>query len=90
MDLIPLDDRIIAEKLKPENITKGGVILPTLDEQTDRGKIIAIGEKSVLKLKIGDIILFSPHAGIKYQYGGKEYMILKEDGISARLKRKNE
>ena len=92
MDLIPLDDRIVVEKLPSEKTTKGGVILPFREEQqADRGIIIAIGDGcKASPLHIDDIVLFSPHAGVKYKYNDKEYTILKESGISARVKRKDE
>ena len=95
MDLIPLDDRIIVEKLPTEKTTKGGVVLPLREEQqSDRGIIIVIGNGCSTKkndsLCINDIVLFSPHAGIVYKYKDKEYTILKESGISARVRRKDE
>lgn len=92
MNLVPLTDRLIIERLKAETVLKSGIALPQASqkEQIDRGIVLAISAENELKLKVGDTILFSPHAGIEYEYNNKKYLILKESGISARLKRKNE
>ena len=91
MNLVPLEDRVIVEKFDVKKQTEGGILLPGAlqTEEADRGKVIAIGS-DVKFLLVNDVILFSAHAGIKYKYEGKEYVVLKENGISARVIREYE
>lgn len=44
------------------------------------GTVIAIGER-VLDVKPGDVVLFTPEAGLEMDYAGQRYLILYEDEI---------
>jgi chaperonin GroES len=92
MKVRPLHDRVIVERVKEEEKTKGGIIIPdTAKEKPVEGKIVAVGEGKVLddgkrvplQVKAGDRILFGKYAGTEIKIEGKDRLIMREDDIIA-------
>ncbi len=90
MNIRPLHDRIIVERVEEETTTAGGIIIPdTAKEKPQKGKIVAVGKgkttddgKSVaLDVKVGDKVLFGKYAGTDIKIEGKEYLMMREDDI---------
>jgi len=90
MQIRPLQDRVIVERLAEEEKTQGGIIIPdTAKEKPMQGKVIAVGKGKLtedgkvlpLTVKEGDTILFSKYAGTEVKLEGKEYLIMREDDI---------
>lgn len=90
MQVQPLQDRVLVERVDEEKKTAGGVIIP--DNNTERpqeGLIVSVGQGyrkedgsfSSLSVKNGDKILFGKYAGNEVKIEGKEYLIMKEDDI---------
>lgn len=86
----PLQDRLIVERLAPEEKTSGGIILPdNAQERPQRGRIIAVGKGKVredgtvtpLDCKEGDEILFGKYSGTEVKVDGVEYLIMREDDV---------
>jgi len=90
MNIRPLQDRIIVERLEEETKTAGGLIIPdTAKEKPQEGKVIAVGkgkktdDGKVLSLdvKVGDKVLFGKYAGTEIKVEGKDYLMMREDDI---------
>jgi chaperonin GroES len=90
MKIRPLQDRIIVKRVKEEEKTKGGIIIPdTAKEKPIEGKVIAVGNGKVqedgkvrpLDVKAGDTVLFSKYAGTDIKIDGEEHLIMREDDI---------
>jgi chaperonin GroES len=90
MNIRPLHDRIIVERLEEETKTAGGIIIPdTAKEKPQQGKIIAVGKGKItedgkvlpLDVKVGDRVLFGKYAGTEIKIEGKEFMMMREDDI---------
>jgi chaperonin GroES len=90
MDIRPLHDRIIVERLEEETKTAGGIIIPdTAKEKPQQGKVIAVGkgkkteEGKILPLdvKVGDKILFGKYSGTEIKLDGKEFLMMREDDV---------
>ncbi|MFK7990150.1 MAG: co-chaperone GroES [Sandaracinaceae bacterium] len=90
MAIRPLHDRVLIQRVKEENKTKGGLIIPdTAKEKPIEGKVIAVGNGKVLddgsvrslEVKKGDRILFGKYSGTEVKIEGKEHLILREDDI---------
>ena len=72
MDKIrPLGDRILVKRIKEEEKTKGGIIIPdTAKEKPQEGKVVAVGKGKktdegkviALDVKAGDKILFGKYS----------------------------
>ncbi|MDO3378022.1 co-chaperone GroES [Geoalkalibacter halelectricus] len=90
MNIRPLHDRIIVERLEEETKTAGGLIIPdTAKEKPQQGQVVAVGhgkkteDGKVLPLdvKVGDKVLFGKYAGTEIKIEGKEYLMMREDDI---------
>jgi chaperonin GroES len=90
MNIRPLQDRVIVQRLEEEEKTKGGIIIPdTAKEKPMEGKIIAVGKGKIrddgklspLDIKVGEKVLFSKYAGTEIKIEGEEYLIMREDDI---------
>ena len=90
MKIRPLQDRVIVRRIKEEEKTKGGIIIPdTAKEKPQEGKVVAVGKGKAnengkitpLDVKAGDRILFGKYAGTEVKIEGEEHLILREDDI---------
>jgi len=90
MNIRPLHDRIIVERLEDETKTAAGIIIPdTAKEKPQQGKVVAVGKGKVtedgkvlaLDVKAGDKVLFGKYAGTEIKIEGKEYLMMREDDI---------
>src|SRR5512145_2424978 len=90
MKIRPLQDRVIVKRVKEEEKTKGGIIIPdTAKEKPVEGEVVAAGNGKVqedgkvrpLEVKAGDRILFGKYSGTEVKIDGEEHLILREDDI---------
>jgi chaperonin GroES len=90
MGIRPLHDRVLVQRVKEEEKTKGGIIIPdTAKEKPIEGKVVAVGNGKVLDngevrkldVKKGDRILFGKYSGTEVKVDGEEHLILREDDI---------
>ncbi|HVJ16269.1 MAG TPA: co-chaperone GroES [Polyangiaceae bacterium] len=86
----PLQDRVIVKRVKEEEKTKGGIIIPdTAKEKPIEGEVIAVGngklgddgQRHAPEVKAGDRILFGKYSGTEVKLDGEEHLILREDDI---------
>ena len=94
MKLVPLDDRVVLQRLEAEDTTQGGIVLPdAAKEKPQKGKVVAAGPGRVLddgsrvglEVKKGDTVLFGKYAGTEVTVDGEEYVIMKESDLLAVL-----
>lgn len=90
MNIRPLHDRIIVQRVEEETRTASGLIIPdTAKEKPQQGVIIAAGKGKTtedgkvtpLDVKVGDKVLFGKYAGTEIKIEGKEYLMMREDDI---------
>jgi chaperonin GroES len=90
MNIRPLHDRIIVERLEEETVTAGGLIIPdSAKEKPQQGKVVAVGKGKkaddgkiiAMDVKVGDKVLFGKYAGTEVKVDGKEYLMMREDDI---------
>ena len=86
----PLQDRVIVKRVKEEEKTKGGIIIPdSAKEKPVEGEVLAVGNGKVqddgklrpLDVKAGDRILFAKYSGNEVTIENDEYVIMKEDDV---------
>ena len=92
MNVRPLHDRIIVQRLEEGEQKVGGIIIPdTAKEKPQQGKVIAVGngkskddgKRVPLDVKSGDTILFGKYSGQEIKLDGDEYIIMSEDEVLA-------
>ena len=90
MNLKPLHDRVLVERVEQEDRTKGGIIIPdTAQEKPMEGKVVSVGggarnengQVVALDVKKGDRILFGKWSSTEVKIDGKELLIMKESDI---------
>jgi chaperonin GroES len=92
MNLRPLHDRVIVERIDSETTTASGIVIPdNAAEKPDQGKVLAIGPGKrndkgdilALNVKVGDRVLFGKYSGQTVKVDGKELLVMKEDDLFA-------
>ena len=82
MNLKPLHDRVLVERVSSEDKTKGGIIIPdTAQEKPMEGKVLAVGGGArnengqivALDVKKGDRILFGKWSGTEVRLMVKNF-----------------
>jgi chaperonin GroES len=94
MNVRPLHDRIIVQRLEEGEQKIGGIIIPdSAKEKPQQGKVIAVGNgktkddgsRIALDVQAGDTILFGKYSGQEIKLDGEEYLIMREDEVLAVL-----
>jgi chaperonin GroES len=92
MNVRPLHDRIIVQRLEEGEQKVGGIIIPdSAKEKPQQGKVIAAGngktkddgQRLPLDVKAGETILFGKYSGQEIKLDGEEYLIMREDEVLA-------
>ena len=90
MKFRPLGDRVVVRRVKEEQKTSGGIIIPeTAQEKPQEGVIVAVGPGALNELgkrippevKEGDFVLFGKWTGTEVKIDGEELLIMKESDI---------
>lgn len=94
MQVRPLHDRILVQRLDEGEQNIGGIIIPdSAKEKPLRGTVIAAGngrptpegKRVALDVKEGDAILFGRYSGQEITLDGVDYLIMKEDEVLATI-----
>lgn len=93
--LRPVLDRIIVKEIidEPTEETKGGIILPQTankDVVPRKGTVVAVGpgrwdrgNLCPVLLKVGDLVYFRQHVGVKMLFNKEECVIMAEGDVIA-------
>ena len=81
MNLKPLGDRVLVERVEETNTTVSGIIIPdNAKEKPSEGKVLAVGN-DVEEVKEGDIVVFGKYSGTELVLDGNEYLVLEVSDI---------
>jgi len=90
MNVRPLHDRIIVQRIEEGEQKIGGIIIPdSAKEKPQQGKVIAAGagkskhdgKRIPMDVKSGDTILFGKYSGQEIKLDGEEFLIMREDEV---------
>ena len=90
MNIRPLHDRLIIQRLDEGEQKVGGIIIPdTAKEKPQQGKVIAAGAGKIRDdgkrqppdVKAGDHILFGKYSGQEVRLDGEDYLIMREEDV---------
>lgn len=90
MKIRPLGDRILVKRIKEEEKSKGGIIIPeTAKEKPQQGIVDAVGTgrkdengKIIpMDVKKGDKVLFGKYSGNEIKIDDQELLIMREEEI---------
>lgn len=97
MTFRPLQDRVLVRRIKAEEKTAGGILIPdTAQEKPAEGEIVAIGPGAraedgkihPLDVKPGDRVLFAKWSGSEIKLDGEDLMIMKESDLLGVIEKK--
>jgi chaperonin GroES len=90
MKFRPLGDRVVVRRIKEDQKTAGGIIIPdTVAEKPQEGEVISVGPGAVdesgkrvaPEVKAGDYVLFGKWSGTEVKVDGEDLLIMKESDI---------
>jgi chaperonin GroES len=90
MKFRPLGDRVVVRRVKEDQKTPGGIIIPdTAQEKPQEGEVIAVGpgaldengKRVAPEVRAGDFVLFGKWSGTEVKLDGEELLIMKESDI---------
>jgi chaperonin GroES len=92
MQVRPLHDRVLVQRLEEGEQQVGGIIIPdSAKDKPQRGTVVAAGAGKVndegkrvaMDVKTGDTVLFGKYSGQDIKFDGVDYLIMKEDDVLA-------
>lgn len=92
MNIQPLYDRVLIQRVESDEKTSSGIIIPDTAKEkplegivraTGKGKVADNGETIALQVSEGDKVLFGKYSGTEVTIAGEEHLILREDEILA-------
>jgi chaperonin GroES len=92
MKVTPLGDKVVIKRLRPEDKTAGGIVLPdSAKDRPQQGRVLSVGDGRLLangnrlrpQVSEGDRIVFSGYSGAEVDVDGDELLILREEDILA-------
>jgi len=90
MKFRPLGDRVVVRRIKEDQKTAGGIIIPeTAQEKPQEGEVLSVGpgalddtgKRVAPEVKVGDFVLFGKWSGTEVKLDGEELLIMKESDI---------
>jgi chaperonin GroES len=87
----PLGDRVVVRRVKDEQKSAGGIIIPdTAQEKAQEGIVVAVGpgawnesgERIPPDVKADDFVLFGKWTGTEVKIDGEELLIMRESDIN--------
>jgi chaperonin GroES len=90
MNVRPLRDRVLVQRVEEQEQRIGGIIVPdTAKEKPQQAKVVAVGRGRVnddgktvpLDVHAGDYVLIGKYAGTEIKLDGQDYLIVREDEI---------
>ena len=92
MNIQPLEDRVLIQRVETEEKTEGGIIVPeSAKEKPQEGLVRAVGpgktndagERVEMQVSEGDKVLFGKYSGTEITLQGEEHLILRESELLA-------
>ena len=90
MKFRPLGDRVVVRRVKEDQKTAGGIIIPeTAQEKPQEGEVVSVGpgalddagKRVTPEVKAGDFVLFGKWSGTEVKLDGEELLIMKESDV---------
>lgn len=92
MKIRPLQDKILVRPAAPEEVSKGGIIIPgTVKEKPTKGEVLMVGSGKVLSngeilpmdVRPGNVVIYGQYAGTEVELDGDKLRIISQDDVMA-------
>jgi chaperonin GroES len=90
--LSPVGDKIVLKRVEAKKTTESGIVLPdSAQGNTNRGKVLAVGEGKLLddgrrakpSCSVGQEVLFNEYSAMTIQHEGEDLLIVGQDAVLA-------
>lgn len=86
MKIRPLGDRVLLRPKETEEKTKSGLYIPdSAKEKTLEATIVAVGDGELIKVKVGDKVIYESYGGTEVKVEGKKHILMDAKDILAVL-----
>lgn len=84
----PLGSRVLLDVLEEDSMTASGLVIPdSAKTKQQKGTVIAVGDdEEMIKVAVGDTVLFAEYTGTELRHGGKDYLLIDAAELLAVLK----
>jgi len=88
----PLGSRVLLKPSTEEEKSAGGIFLPdSAQKRPHEGKVVALvpgkvldnGERAPMRVKEGDLVIFSEYGGTEIKIDGDDFILVDEDQLLA-------
>ena len=81
----PLGENILIAPEKAEKKTSAGIYLPenASEERPQQGKVIAVGDSEKIKVKKGQIVVYTRYSGAEVKIDGGDFLIVSIKDVLA-------
>jgi len=95
--IIPLLDRILVHRIKAQQKTSSGILIPEKSlESLNEGEVVSVGKGALDKqgkhvpnqVKPGDRVLLPSYGGSTIKVGEEEYTLFRDSEILAKIEEK--
>jgi chaperonin GroES len=74
----PLFDRVLLRRVVPEEVSKGGIFLPSISQaKKNEGVVVAVGTDAQGKVSVGQHVLIENWTGFELTLNDIEHLIVK-------------
>ena len=81
MKIIPRGPRVVLKPIENENSTLTGIYIPNKEHSDSIGEVLALGDKNVSDLKVGDRVIYLSFAAAKIKNFDDNLVIIDEKDI---------
>lgn len=81
----PINNNILVIPKLEEEKTKGGVFIPNVSRKVENCGTVAAVDGKVSEVKVGDMVLYLPYAGLEVTIRNQQYVALSLEDIIAVL-----
>ncbi|KAI8358412.1 chaperonin GroS [Blakeslea trispora] len=91
---VPLLDRVLVQRIKPQQTTASGIFIPEkAQEALNEGYVVAVGKGVINKegvqipkqVDVGDKVILPPFGGHPVKFEKEEYLLIRDSEILAKL-----
>ncbi len=81
----PIEDKVLVKIIEEPQTTASGIVLPDTAEKDKptMGEVMAVGDSEMIKVKVGDKVLFAKFSGTEVKINGEDHLILPSADILA-------
>jgi len=83
--MTPLRDLVLIKPCAPDNVTEGGLFIPTsVQSRNNRAVVVEVGKgtsKIEMEAKVGDMVIHIKDAGEEVVINGEAYYLIRQNDI---------